>query len=155
MAKAAGITLKQVANFKALVGRGAQADLDGRTVYVGNLRLFEELGHGLAPYEPRLAELERQGRTVMLVGTKDELYGMIAVADTLRGNSRDAVKSLRASGMRHIAMLTGDNNRVAGGHRRTARPRRLSQRAAAGGQSSGREETSPANTAASSWSATA
>lgn len=114
VAKAAGINLKQVANFKALVGRGAQADIDGRTIYVGNLRLFEELGHGLAPYEARLAELEQRGRTVMLMGTRDEVYGMIAVADTLRANSRDAIKSLRASGLRHIAMLTGDNNRVAG-----------------------------------------
>jgi Cd2+/Zn2+-exporting ATPase len=114
VAKAAGITLEQVANFKALVGRGAQADIAGRTIYVGNLRLFEELGHGLAPYEPRLAELERQGRTVMLVGTREEVYGMIAVADTLRDNSRAAIKSLRSSGMRHIVMLTGDNNRVAG-----------------------------------------
>jgi Cd2+/Zn2+-exporting ATPase len=114
VAKAAGINLKQVANFKALVGRGAQADLDGRTIYVGNLRLFEELGHGLAPYEPKLAALEQRGRTVMLVGTGDEIFGMIAVADTLRGNSGYAIKSLRASGIRHIAMLTGDNNRVAG-----------------------------------------
>ncbi|MDT8901426.1 heavy metal translocating P-type ATPase [Anaeroselena agilis] len=112
--KAQGISLKQVENFKALVGRGAQADLDGKTIYIGNLRLFEELGHGLAQYEPRLAELEQQGRTVMLMGAKDSLYGMIAVADTLRENSKDAIKSLRASGMRHIAMLTGDNNRVAG-----------------------------------------
>lgn len=114
VAKAAGVNLKQVSNFKALVGRGAQADIDGRAIYVGNLRLFEELGHGLVPYEPRLAGLERQGRTVMLVGTKDEVYGMIAVADTLRDNSGAAIKSLRSSGMRHIAMLTGDNNRVAG-----------------------------------------
>lgn len=113
-AKATGLSMKQVSNFKALVGRGAQADIDGRTIYVGNLRLFEELGHGLAPYEPRLADLERQGRTVMLVGTKEEIYGMIAVADTLRESSGDAIKSLRSSGMRHIVMLTGDNNRVAG-----------------------------------------
>lgn len=113
-AKATGLNMKQVSNFKALVGRGAQADIDGRTIYVGNLRLFEELGHGLAPYEPRLVDLERQGRTVMLVGTKEEIYGMIAVADTLRESSGDAIKSLRSSGMRHIAMLTGDNNRVAG-----------------------------------------
>jgi Cd2+/Zn2+-exporting ATPase len=114
VARAAGAEPRQAANFKALVGLGAQADLDGRTLYVGSLRLFEELGHDLAPYEPVLAGLERQGRTVMLVGAQDEIYGMIAVADALRGGSREAIESLRASGLRHIAMITGDNNRVAG-----------------------------------------
>ncbi len=112
--KAADLELKKVANFKALVGRGAQADLDGKTIFIGNLRLFEELGHGLAKYDAKLAELEQQGRTVMLIGTKEAVYGMIAVADTLRDDSVAAIRSLRASGMRHIAMLTGDNNRVAG-----------------------------------------
>jgi Cd2+/Zn2+-exporting ATPase len=73
VARAAGAEPRQAANFKALVGLGAQADLDGRTLYVGSLRLFEELGHDLAPYEPVLAGLERQGRTVMLVGAQDEI----------------------------------------------------------------------------------
>ncbi|MBP2656172.1 MAG: heavy metal translocating P-type ATPase [Firmicutes bacterium] len=114
VARAKDLEIRQITNFKALVGRGAQADLDGQTIYIGNLRLFEELGHGLVQYEPRLAELEQQGKTVMLMGTKDAVYGMIAVADTLRENSGNAIKSLRFSGMRHIAMLTGDNNRVAG-----------------------------------------
>ncbi len=114
VAKAAGLDLATAANFRALVGRGAQADLAGTTVYVGNLRLFEELGHTLAPYEAMLAGLELQGRTAMFAGTRDEIFGLIAVADTLRTDSRDAIRSLRACGIRHIAMLTGDNNRVAG-----------------------------------------
>lgn len=114
VAKAKDANLKQVTNFKALVGRGAQGDVDGQTVYIGNLRLFEEIGHSLTKYEAQLSALESQGKTVMLLGTQDKVLAMIAVADTIRQNSKDAVKSLRESGMRYIAMLTGDNNRVAG-----------------------------------------
>ena len=112
--KATGSALKSVTNFKALVGRGAQADIDGQTIYIGKRRLFEELGHSLAQYETTLSNLENQGKTVMLMGRSDILYGMIAVADTLRDNSQEAVQALRHAGMKHIAMLTGDNNRVAG-----------------------------------------
>jgi len=110
---AAGLPLKNADNFQAFVGRGARADLDGRTVYVGTSRLFAELGHGLAPFEQLISALERQGKTVMLVGDATAVHGMIAVADKLRAGSAEAVRSLRAAGVRHVAMLTGDNNRVA------------------------------------------
>jgi Cd2+/Zn2+-exporting ATPase len=108
-----GLILKPVANFRALVGRGAQADIDGKTVYIGNLRLFEELGFELSQYEQDMAALQQKGKTVMLMGTKDELMGMIAVADTLRDNSINAIQALRKAGIKHVAMLTGDNNNVA------------------------------------------
>lgn len=106
-------SLPPVTNFKALVGRGAQAEVDGRTVYVGNQRLFEELGCSLAAYENSLSLLEAQGKTVMLVGTAAELYGAIAVADTLRDNSSEAVATIKSAGVQHVIMLTGDNRRVA------------------------------------------
>ncbi|MDF2570126.1 MAG: cadA [Sporomusa sp.] len=106
-------SLPPVTRFKALVGRGAQADLDGRTIYVGNQRLFEELGCLLAAHESSLSLLEQQGKTVMLVGTATEIYGAIAVADTLRDNSSEAVAAIKAAGVQHVVMLTGDNRRVA------------------------------------------
>lgn len=106
--------LPQVTNFKALVGRGAQAEVDGETIYVGNVRLFEKLGHGLAAIEDGLSLLENQGKTAMLVGTDKEVYGMIAVADVLRDNSSAAVAAIKDAGVKQVVMLTGDNNRVAG-----------------------------------------
>jgi len=112
--KATGFELKPVTKFKALIGRGAQADMDGQTIYIGKRRLFEELGHNLAQYEATLSNLENQGKTVMLMGTKESVYGGIAVADTLRDNSKEAVQALRDAGVKYIAMLTGDNNRAAG-----------------------------------------
>lgn len=111
--KAKGLELTPVSQFKALVGQGAQAEVGGQMIYIGNRRLFEELGHDTAKYEAVLINLENQGKTVMLMGTKDVLYGVIAVADTLRDNSKEAVEALREAGMKHIAMLTGDNKRAA------------------------------------------
>ncbi|MDU4960371.1 MAG: heavy metal translocating P-type ATPase [Sporomusaceae bacterium] len=111
--KSKPLPLQEAANFKALLGRGAQADIDGQTVYVGNRRLFEELGLRLTQAQAAMVPLEDQGKTVMLVGSAQTVWGLIAVADTLRSNSRDAIRQLRQAGMKHIAMLTGDNSRVA------------------------------------------
>jgi Cd2+/Zn2+-exporting ATPase len=111
--RAKGLEFKSTTHFKALVGRGAQAEVEGQTMYIGNLRLFEDLGYDLAPYGQVLADLELQGKTVMLLGTQHRILGMIAVADTLREDSREAIKALHGVGIRHIAMLTGDNSRVA------------------------------------------
>ena len=112
--RANGLELKTASHFKALVGRGAQAHVDGQMMYIGNLRLFDELGFDLMPHEDRLADLEQQGKTVILLGAQKSIYGMLAVADTLRENSREALQSLHRVGVKHIGMLTGDNERVAG-----------------------------------------
>ncbi len=112
-AAAAGLELKPASAFRALVGRGAQAEVNGAVVYVGNARLFAELGHGIARQEAVLASLEAAGKTAMLVGTAEALYGVIAVADTLRDDSAAAVAALRRAGVGHVAMLTGDNRRAA------------------------------------------
>lgn len=111
--RAKGLALKPATLFKALAGRGTQAEVEGQTVYIGNLRLFIELGHDSVKFGADLADLEQQGKTVMLMGTQEFIYGMIAVADTLRENSKDAIKALHGAGMKHISMLTGDNDRVA------------------------------------------
>lgn len=100
-------------NFKALVGRGAQAEVEGRTVFIGNLRLFEERGIELTEFRQTLGELEQGGKTVMLLGEGDRILGMIAVADAIREDSRQAVRDLHQAGIRHVTMLTGDNSRVA------------------------------------------
>jgi Cd2+/Zn2+-exporting ATPase len=112
--KAKGLGLATSVHFKALVGRGAQAEIDGRTIYIGNVRLFADLGYDLARHGETLDSFEQQGKTVMLLGTGNLILGIIAVADTLRDDSSEAIKALHRAGIRHIAMLTGDNARVAG-----------------------------------------
>jgi len=104
---------KPAVNFQALVGRGVQAELDGEIVYVGNFHLFAGLGHVPERYEAGLVALEQQGKTVIFVGTDQIIFGMIAIADTVRENSADSVLALRRAGMKHVAMITGDNRRVA------------------------------------------
>ena len=111
--RAKGLELKTVVHFKALVGFGAQAEIDGQTIYIGNNRLFDDLGYDLTPHGDKLTDLEQQGKTVMLLGTRNVILGMIAVADTLRDDCKQAIKTLRGAGIEHIAMLTGDNNRIA------------------------------------------
>jgi Cd2+/Zn2+-exporting ATPase len=113
LAKAASMQLASVVNFKALVGRGAQADVDGKTVYVGTPRLFEELGQSFGSYTKILERLENEGKTTVGIGTANTFWGLIALADTIREDSAATIQSLRRAGIGQIVMLTGDNNRVA------------------------------------------
>lgn len=111
--KARGMDLITATDFKAFPGLGAQALINGQAMYLGNLRLFEELGFNLVRYGETLAALEGQGKTVILLGAEKSIYGMIAVADTLREDSRGALQALHRAGVEHISMLTGDSRRVA------------------------------------------
>ena len=113
VAKSQGLTLKKSVHFKALVGQGARAEIDGETMYIGNARLFTELGHDLTSSATARAALEDQGKTVLLLGTALRLHGLIAMADTVREGSKEAVQALHRAGLEHIVMLTGDNDRVA------------------------------------------
>lgn len=100
-------------NFKALPGRGAQAEIDGQTVYAGNARLFEELGLPLDGVGASLDSLYSAGRTAVIVGTEAGALGVIALADRPRKEAREALRVLRHAGIREIALLTGDNERTA------------------------------------------
>ena len=111
--KASKYGIPAVTGFKAIPGKGAMANLEGAVVYVGNARLFREAGINTEKYEQTVSTLEQQGKTVIFIGTETEIYGIIAVADTLRDNSREAVEALKKAGVSHIAMLTGDNGRAA------------------------------------------
>lgn len=93
-------------NFEAIPGKGAKALVEGRTVYVGNKRLFGESAFAMD-------ELEKQGKTVVYVGTDEGILGHIALADVLRDGSHEAVKALKENGVECVAMLTGDNRRAA------------------------------------------
>jgi len=112
--RARGIRLPTAAHFKALAGRGARAEIDGKAVFIGNPRLFEELAFDISQFRQSVRALEQDGKTVMLLGEGDRIVGLLAVADAIREKSRDAVEELRKAGMKHVTMLTGDNNRVAG-----------------------------------------
>lgn len=92
-----------------LPGRGARALIDGRMCYVGNTRLFQEFGVETEGVLPLLQGLQQQGKTPMLVGTEQHLFGILAAADRLRPESRDMVRALHQAGIRRVVMLTGDH----------------------------------------------
>lgn len=99
--------------YQAIAGKGAQASWNGKTYYAGNARLFQELQVSLAPVEHRRAELQNAGHTLVLVGTSESLLGMIAVTDTIRSVSVQAIKKLKGAGIKRSVMLTGDNEGTA------------------------------------------
>ena len=110
-AEEAKISLPEATNFKALVGSGAKADINGETFYVGKAELFEELGHEISAIT-KIGDLRNQGNTVILVGTKASIAGIIGIRDEVREESRVVIDELKKNGIK-IAMLTGDNEATA------------------------------------------
>lgn len=111
--KAQGLPSHTVEQFHSHPGKGAQGIISGQRYYIGNRRLFRELGLDLTPYKQDMAQPAHAGKTVVLVGTENILYGWITVADMVREASPSAVEDLRMQGIGAIAMLTGDNRSVA------------------------------------------
>lgn len=99
--------------FQALVGRGAKASVEGRTIYLGNERLCRELGTcSDAGYEV-LRRFEREGKTGVLITDEEEPLGVIAIADEVRPEAKRAIEVLKADGVGKTVMLTGDNKGTA------------------------------------------
>ncbi len=100
-------------DFESLAGRGARADVDGRTVHVGGPRLLEELGLEVDPsLAERTSAWAEDGRTVLHVVADGRVVGALAVEDEIRPESVEAVQELHAAGIR-VAMITGDSQAVA------------------------------------------
>ncbi|MCU4802713.1 cation-translocating P-type ATPase [Halobacteria archaeon HArc-gm2] len=121
--------------FESLPGKGIRGEIDGETYYAGKPALFEELGFdpsrarsatdGGVPSadaveaddrtfdEDALAALEREGKTVVVVGTESALLGAIAIADEVRPASKRAIERLHELGVERVVMVTGDNEGTA------------------------------------------
>ncbi|MFQ6101684.1 MAG: heavy metal translocating P-type ATPase [Anaerolineae bacterium] len=110
-AEADGLALAEPREFQALRGKGVVAQVDGQHVLVGSRRLMEEHGLDPKPLEETLRRLEEEAKTAMLVAAGGDLIGAIAVADTLKEDSLDAIRELRRMGL-ETAMITGDNRRT-------------------------------------------
>ncbi len=109
-----GLALPAVGEANALTGRGIVAEVEGKVVRVGNLKLFEEIDMQLpATVQRRAAALEEQGKTTMVVSVDGATVGLIAVADVVRPEAKGAVAALQRAGVGQTVMLTGDNARVA------------------------------------------
>ncbi|HEY6072122.1 MAG TPA: HAD-IC family P-type ATPase, partial [Anaerolineales bacterium] len=107
------LTPPPVKNFKAIQGRGVQADFEGKTYYVGGPRLLEALS--LAPtadLKPFTDSANKRAQSVVYLAEKDHILAAIAVADVIRPESKEAVRTLQDMGI-EVAMLTGDSKAVA------------------------------------------
>ncbi len=87
--------------------------IDGRSYWLGSHRLLEERGQETDAVHERLEAIAGTGRTVVVVGDETHVCGFLALADTLRPASAPALAALRALGVEHIVMLTGDNHGTA------------------------------------------
>jgi Cu+-exporting ATPase len=111
-AKEENLILLDSKNFQAIAGHGIEATIDSKRVLLGNLRLMEERKVFLNGLSEKAEHFSGEGKTPMFLAVDGEAAGIIAVADTLKENSREAVESLHRMGL-EVVMLTGDNERTA------------------------------------------
>jgi len=107
-ARAQGLSLCEPDDFEAVSGVGVRATVDGRAIAVGSRRMIPA-----AASLPLADELEAQGKTLLFLTRDDELVGVLAAADTLRAEVPAALEAVRAGGIEHVELLTGDNERTA------------------------------------------
>ncbi|NLP63690.1 heavy metal translocating P-type ATPase [Paraburkholderia sacchari] len=107
-AKGAGTHTSRVDAFDSVPGKGVTGKIEGRTISLGNARLMDEMKIDCSSVADSTDQLREAGQTVMYIAIDSELAGYIGVADPVKGTTPDAVRLLKASGVR-IVMLTGDN----------------------------------------------
>lgn len=106
------IELPKISKFEAIPGHGICGEVASCRVLLGNRRLFEREAIATQPAEEAMCRLEAEGKTAMLVACEGKLTGVIAVADTLKPEAKDAVAALQSEGV-EVVLLTGDNQRTA------------------------------------------
>jgi Cu+-exporting ATPase len=111
-ARDAGLALSEPTEFGAVAGHGVHARVDGRDLLIGNAKLMSDANIARGNLETRASQLADEGKTAMFVALDGRAAGVIAVADTLKPNSRAAVTALKNLGLK-VYMLTGDNPRTA------------------------------------------
>jgi len=111
-AKKAKVKLVNADSFEALPGRGVQCVAEGKKILLGNRTLMQEQNVKIQTLENTIAELESQGKTVMILAVDGEAAGTVAAMDTPKENAAEAIQQLKSMKL-EVAMLTGDNERTA------------------------------------------
>lgn len=106
------LPIKDAESFRAIPGHGVEARSQGQEILLGNRKLMHERGVEIASLLSKAESLEQDGKTVMFVAVDREAVGLIAVADTLKEFSREAVQHLHRLGL-EVVMITGDNRKTA------------------------------------------
>lgn len=112
-ARKRGIALDAVTDFQSAAARGVTGKVGAQTVLIGNRKLLaEQEVSGLDGLDEALNEFESQGKTAVLVAVEGQARGVLAVADTLKEESIEAIRGMHQQGL-HVVMVTGDNERAA------------------------------------------
>jgi Cu+-exporting ATPase len=107
-----GLSLARVENFEALAGQGIEAEAEGRRVTVGNLKLMNARAVSVDGLDERAATFAARAKTPVYVALDGRVAGLIAVADSVKAESSEAIAALKALGL-EVVMLTGDDRRTA------------------------------------------
>jgi P-type Cu+ transporter len=107
-----GLSLVESAGFIAEPGHGVQAEVDGRSVVVGNIHMMKANRYPMNGLESEVFRLQSEAKTAVLVAIDGKVQGVIAVADTLKDGSKEAIEELHRMGLK-VAMITGDNQKTA------------------------------------------
>ena len=107
------ISLAEAKNFRSIPGKGIEAYIEEKKILLGTRKLMEENRISFEGLEAEMLKFEEQGKTAMLAAFGGEAIGLVAVADTLKENSKEAVETLKKMGI-EVVMITGDNAITAG-----------------------------------------
>ncbi len=106
------IVLGEASDFRAVAGHGIEARVDDHRLLLGNAKLMREHGIQLNSFEERAEQFAAEGKTPMYAAVDNRLAGILAVADQIKPESRDAIAALQRAGL-EVVMMTGDNRRTA------------------------------------------
>ena len=110
--RAEGLELPEVTGFKAVAGNGLNGTVQGRTVYGGNAEFIQKQAKPEAALSSAARKLAAEGKTPVFFAEKGKVLGLIAVADTIKPDSKEAIEQLKKQGL-YVVMLTGDNAKTA------------------------------------------
>ena len=108
-----GITVRPAERLQVIVGKGATGDYDGRPFWIGSHRYLEERKQETDDVHQQIARLSDAGHSVIVVGNDQHVCGFLVLADDVRPTAIATIKSLRAAGIEHLIMLSGDNQATA------------------------------------------
>ncbi len=106
------IKFKEISNFKAIPGHGIQVEIEGKIILLGNKKLMTENSIEVGDLGVKSDKLANEGKTPMYIAINNKLEGIIAVADTVKPSSKEAIENLHKMGIK-VAMITGDNKKTA------------------------------------------
>ncbi len=111
-AESEGTTIQEPDSFEALPGFGVTSEVDGRRVLIGNRALMKNNKVTIESFEGDFQQLESEGKTVLIIAVEGKALGLVAVSDTLKEHSKEAVETLKKMGLK-VVMLSGDTKRTA------------------------------------------